>query len=204
MTRTMKSQTDRDLLALASRVGAFRPRDVEALGVPRRRLYELVERGELAAAGRGLYRLPRGAITENHSLVEVAKRVPRGVVCLLSALRFHELTTELPAEVWIAIPSKAWAPTFKRPRLRVVRFSGPSLMEGVEEHVLEGIPVRVYGVAKTVADCFKFRNKIGTGVAVEALRDAWTQRKTTADDVWRYATVCRVNNVMRPYLESLT
>lgn len=153
--------------------------------------------------GRGLYRRADLDVTENHSLAEASKAVPDAIVCLLTALRFHGLTTELPSEVWVALPPKAWRPRVERPRLHVVRFSGDALKSGVETHTLEGVRVRIYSAAKTVADCFKYRNKIGTSVAVEALRDAWRTRKASADDLTRYAKVCRVLNVMRPYMESL-
>jgi len=133
----------------------------------------------------------------------VARRVPKGVICLLTALSFHELTTQLPFQVWLAIDNKAAAPKMDYPPLRLVRFSGLALTEGTEEHVVDGETVRVTGVAKTVADCFKYRNKIGLDVALEALRDGWAQRKLTMDAIWHYAAVNRVGNVMRPYLESI-
>jgi predicted transcriptional regulator of viral defense system len=147
--------------------------------------------------------LPDAELTEHHSLAEAAKRAPDGVVCLLSALRFHELTTQAPFEVWLAIPAAARTPKSNSLPLRIVRFSGNALTEGVEEHLVEGVPVRVYSPAKTVADCFKFRNKIGLDVALEALRETWRARRATMDELWRYAEVCRVGKVMRPYLESL-
>jgi predicted transcriptional regulator of viral defense system len=125
------------------------------------------------------------------------------VICLLSALRFHELTTQAPFEVWIAIAEKAWRPRVEYPRLRIVRFSKAALSEGVKEHKLEGVPVRVFEPAKTVADCFKYRNKIGLDVAIEALRECWRERRCSMDDLWHFADVCRVQNAMRPYLEAL-
>jgi len=137
-------------------------------------------------------------------LAEVACRVPKGVVCLLSALRFHDLTTQAPFEVWLAIENKALAPKLDYPPLRIVRFSGESFTEGVEEHVVDSVTIRITCVAKTVADCFKYRNKIGLDVALEALREAWYQKRMNSDDLWRYAKVCRVANVMRPYLDGLT
>ncbi len=193
----------RVILALARSQGVIRPRDAEQNGIARRLVYELVAEGQLIQSGRGLYRLPHGQFTANHSLAEVAKQVPNGVVCLLSALRFYELTTELPAEVWIALPPKAWAPKVKQPVLRVVRFSGEALSRGVEVRTVEGVSIRIFDIAKTIADCFKFRNKIGTAVAVEALREAWRKHRIKADDLWRYAKICRVTNVIRPYLETL-
>jgi len=125
------------------------------------------------------------------------------VVCLLSALQFHGLTTQMPADLWLAIGEKAWRPKLEYPPLRVVYFSGKALTEGVETHRIQNVPVRVYSAAKTIADCFKYRNKVGLDVAMEALRDGWRQRKATADDLWQFAKVCRVANVMRPYLDSL-
>lgn len=163
-----------------------------------------MRKGILERTGRGLYALPDAGAAEYHSLAEAAKRVPDAVACLLSALAFHDLTTQSPHEVWIAIDMKARKPANGYPPLRVVRFTGAALIEGVEEHDVEGVPVKVYSPAKTVADCFKYRNKIGKDVALEALRDSWRKGKATMDDLWKYAKVCRVANVMRPYLESLT
>jgi predicted transcriptional regulator of viral defense system len=136
-------------------------------------------------------------------LVTAATRIPHGVVCLLSALRFHDLTTQNPSEVWLAIDRKARAPVQHELPLRIVRFSGRARIEGIEKHRIDGVPVRVYSPAKTVADCFKYRRKIGTDVAMEALRDCWRSGRCTMDDLWRYASVCRVTNVMRPYLEAV-
>jgi predicted transcriptional regulator of viral defense system len=141
--------------------------------------------------------------TINHSLAEACKRIPHGVVCLLSALQFHKLTTQAPFEVWLAIGEKARLPKMDYPPLRVVRFSGPALEDAITEQRVEGVIVNVYTPAKTVADCFKYRNKIGLDVALEALRDCWTQRRATMDELWRAAKICRVANVMRPYLESI-
>jgi predicted transcriptional regulator of viral defense system len=135
--------------------------------------------------------------------VEVAKLAPQAVVCLLSALRFHDLTTQSPFDVWIAIDRKAWRPRIDYPPLRVFRFSGAALTEGVETHSIDGVRVRVYSPAKTVADCFKYRNKIGLDVALEALRDTWRSRRATMDDLVRFSRICRVGHVMRPYLDSL-
>lgn len=197
------SQKDR-ILALARRKGVLRPRDLEVLGIPREHLRRLHARGLLLRPGRGLYIAADAKPTENQSLAEACKRTPRGVVCLLSALQFHGLTTQAPFEVWMALGEKAWAPRVDYPPLRIVRFSGPALTAGVEEHHIGGVTVKVYGPAKTVADCFKYRNKIGLDVALEALRDCRRQRKATMDELWQAARVCRMANVMRPYLESLT
>ena len=162
----------------------------------------MVARGELLKTGRGLYVHADAPFTENHSLAEVAKLSPKGVICLVSALRYHGLTTENPAEVWIALPRGARLPRGSTPTLRVMWFSGPMMTEGIERHTIQGVPVSVNGVAKTVTDCFRFRHRIGVNLAVEALRDAWRNKKTTADELWHYAKLCRVLNVMRPYFEN--
>jgi predicted transcriptional regulator of viral defense system len=141
--------------------------------------------------------------SEQEMLAMASARVPQGVLCLLSALRFHGLTTQNPSEIWLAIDRKARAPVVSDLPLRVVRFSGEARTAGIEKSIIDGVDVRVYGVAKTVADCFKYRNKIGTDVAVEALRECWRARRTSADALWRYAEICRVTNVMRPYLETV-
>ena len=182
----------------------LRTRDLEAHGIWRANLREYVEQGVLTRVGRGLYTLVGVEAGENHSLAEVGKRVPQGTVCLLSALRFHGLTTQQPHETWLALDGKARSPKADSLALRIVRFTGSALSEGCEEHVIEGVPVKIYNPAKTVADCFKFRNKIGLDVALEALRETWRARRCGMSELMRYARVCRVANVMRPYLESLT
>jgi predicted transcriptional regulator of viral defense system len=182
----------------------FRPRELKSAGIPRVYLKQLVDRGELLKTGRGLYVHAEAPLTENQSLAEVSKLVPKGVVCLLSALRFHGLTTENPVEVWIAVPRGTRPPKSGVPALRVLRFSGELMTAGVESQVIQGVPVPIYSVAKTVADCFRFRHRLGVNLAVEALRDAWQDKKATSDDLWHYAKVCRVLNVMRPYFDSLT
>ena len=200
VTRTTK--TDK-ILELVSKAGVLRPRDLNSYNIPRTYLSRLCSAGKLQRIGRGLYVLPGSGATEHHSLAEAGKRVPKGVVCLLSALSFHELTTQAPFEVWLAIGEKAWRPRLEYPPLRIVHSSQAALNAGVEEHKLEGVTVHVYSPAKTVADCFKYRNKIGLDVAIEALRECRRARHCTIDDLWHYAAICRVRNVMRPYLESL-
>jgi predicted transcriptional regulator of viral defense system len=182
----------------------LRTRDLEAHGIWRAELRGFVKQGVLRRVGRGLYTLIGVEAGENHSLAEVGKRVPRGTVCLLSALRFHGLTTQQPHEIWLALDGKARAPKADSLALRIVRFSGDALCEGMEEHLIEGVTVKITNPAKTVADCFKFRNKIGLDVALEALRETWRGRRCDMSELMRYARVCRVANVMRPYLESLT
>lgn len=191
------------LLDLARTQGLVRPSDLAPLGIPRVALTRAVRRGQLERVGRGLYGLMARPVSAHGTLAEVARRVPKGVVCLLTALRVHDLTTQAPFQVWLAIANKAASPRLDYPPLRLVRFSGPALAEGVEEHVIDGVTVRITCVAKTVADCFKYRNKIGLDVALEALREAWAAKRMTSDEIWHYAKIDRVANVMRPYLESL-
>ncbi len=199
MGRSRKSPVVR----LIRRLGLVRPVELEAYGVPRRQLYELEREGLVARQTRGVYTVRQHAITTEHALAQVAKRVPAGVFCLLTALRFHGLTTQNPAEVWIALPEKARKPRLDYPRLRVARFSGDALSEGIEIHRLEGVEARYYSAAKTVADCFKYRNKIGIDVAVEALRDFSRRHRGGANELARFARICRVTRVMQPYLDSI-
>ncbi len=192
------------VLALLRRMGVLRPRDLAGQGIPRVYLRRLYAEGVLDNPERGLYVLADVEVSEHQSLLEACKRVPQGVVCLLSALQFHELTTQAPFEVWLAIAANARRPKVLNPPLRIVRFSGQALTEDIEEHKIQGVTVKVYSPAKTVADCFKYRNKIGLDVALEALRDCWRKRKATMDQLYRAAQICRVGRVIRPYLESLT
>lgn len=195
--------TKRDqILRLLKKTRVLRPQDVEAVGISRTYLNKLYTQGVLDRPSRGLYILQDDEPSELRSLVEACRRVPRGIVCLLSALQFHGLTTQASFEVWMAIDEKARLPRVDYPPLRIVRFSGAALTTGVQEHTVEGVAVRVYAPAKTVADCFKYRNKLGIDVAIEALRDCLRQRKATSDELWTAAKVCRMTNVMRPYLEA--
>jgi predicted transcriptional regulator of viral defense system len=162
-----------------------------------------MRQGRLQRVARGLYALPDRPVSEHNALAEVARKHPNAIVCLLSALRLHDLTTQSPFEIWLAIPNKARAPKMDYLPIRIVRFSGEALTVGVEDHVIDGVPVRVTSVARTVADCFKFRNKIGLDVALEALQEAWHAERVSMDELWRYAMLCRVTNVIRPYMESL-
>lgn len=193
----------RRALALVREAGVLRPRDLGPHGIPREHLRRLRDRGLLEQVGRGLYVLPDADLGAHFGLATACKRVPHGVVCLLSALRFHEMTTQAPFEVWMAVDRRARLPKTPELPLRIVRFSGEALRQGVEQHEIEGIDVRVYTPAKTVADSFKYRNKIGVDVAVEALREYFRLRKGTVDDLWKYAGVCRVKSIMRPYMEAL-
>jgi predicted transcriptional regulator of viral defense system len=183
--------------------GMVRPRDLQSIGVPREYLLRLHQQGKLNRPGRGIYTIPDAEVTERHSYAEVAKRVPEGILCLLSALAFHEITTQSPAALWFALRKGARTPAITSPTLRIVRLTEPSLTAGIEKYMVEGVSVRVYSAAKTVADCFKFRNKIGIDVAIEALKDCLRQKKGTVSEIYRFAKICRVSNVIRPYMEAL-
>jgi len=192
------------VLQLAGERGVLRPRDLEELAISPRYLSVLRDQGLLEQPARGLYMLRNADVSEHISFAQAAKSMPQGVICLLSALVFHELTTQAPFQVWMAIDPGARLPKKSQVPIHVVRFSGAALTSGIEEHEIDGVPVHIYGSAKTIADCFKYRNKIGLDVAIEALRDCWGRRLCTMDDLLQYAQVCRVGRVMRPYLESLT
>jgi len=163
----------------------------------------MVIAGQLVRVARGLYAMPDYQSGEHGALVAVVKRSPGVLFCLLTALRIHDLTTQAPFEVWIAIGNKDHPPRLDYPPLRTLRFSAAALAAGVELHNIDGVKMHVTSVAKTVADCFKFRNKIGLDVALEALREARRAKKASADELWRYAKLNRVTNVMRPYLEAV-
>jgi len=200
----MPTQTQEEqVLALASSVSLLRARDVAALSLPTIILSRLVRDGRLRRVGRGVYARPDRPLSEHISLAEVALRVPRGVICLLSALRIHGLGTQIPHQVWLAIPQNSPTPRVDRPSLRPVRMSGHALTEGIQSMRIDGLDVPIFNAAKTIADCFKYRNKIGIDVALEALRDGWEQRKVSMDELSHYAGIDRVSNVMRPYVESI-
>ncbi len=172
-------------------------------GIPRSYLTRLQEEGQLLRIARGLYQLADAEWSESHSLAEATRVVPHGVICLLSALRFHELTTQLPHQVWMLIGHKKWAPRNPPVSLHVVRATGESLTAGIDLHSIGQVHVPITTPAKSVADCFKYRSRVGLDVAIEALRDCLRKRAATVDDLWRFAGVDRVQNVMRPYLEAL-
>lgn len=191
------------LIELARRRGVLRAADLAECSIPRIYLTRLVADGVLERPSRGLYVLAGDGVTENRSLAEAGRRVPHGVVCLLSALQFHGLTTQFPFEVWLAIDRKARRPKVESPPLRIVRFSGSDLTNGVAAHNVEGVTVKVTDPARTVVDCFVYRKKIGIDVALEALRDCLRKKKASADDLYRAARARRMANVMRPYLEAM-
>jgi predicted transcriptional regulator of viral defense system len=206
----MKQSTDRNTRSRAARVlqqarraGILRARDLAPLGIPRAYLSRLVAKGLLDRIGRGLYVAAGTEATEHRDLAAAGRRVPDGVVCLVSALRFHGLGTQIPHEVWLAIAPSARTPRRAWPPIRTVRMAGEARSAGIEEHVLEGVPVRVFSPAKTVADCFKFRSRVGLDVALEALRE-FRRGRGDLDALWRFAKACRVARVLRPYLEALS
>ncbi len=192
---------------MAQTLGVLRARDLESRGLARIYLRRLQDRGLLISAGRGVY-LPTDAdVSEHQTLVEVARRVPDGVICLLSALRFHDIGTQNPPAVWLAIETGKRAPRLDYPMLEVVRQSGVAWSEGVEKHLISvgeaQVPVKITSPAKTVADCWKFRGRVGQDVALEALRDVLRSRKASVDELWHYAHVNRVLHAMRPAMEAL-
>lgn len=193
-----------DVFRLVKKAGILRPRDLQSHGIPRLYLRMAADKGLVMRVGRGLYVARGSRPTQHHSLAQASKRVPHGIVCLLSALRFHDLTTQSPFQVWLAISDKARFPKTDSPPLRIVRFSQKTLAYGVQEHRIDGVSVRIFSPAKTVADCFRYRNKIGLDVALEALRECRRKRRATSDELWQAAKMCLVANVMRPYLESLS
>jgi len=191
------------VLDLASQKGLLRASDLDTIGAPRVVLTRLTAAGLLEKVGRALYRLPDAQVSEFESLATIATKAPQAVFCLLTALQFHELTTQLPRQVWIAMPRGSHSPRVDYPPVKMVQLTGDAYSVGIEEVERDGARLRVYSAAKTVADCFKHRNKIGLDVALEALKDARSRNKASVDDIWRFAKVCRVANVMRPYLESV-
>jgi predicted transcriptional regulator of viral defense system len=199
----MKGSQVGEVLRLARKRGIFTARDAAQQGIHSEVLTRLVREGAVERISRGQYHLPDRPLTEHHTLAVVACAVPEGVVCLLSALSFHGVGTQLPHQVWLTIQRRARQPSLRCPPLRLARFSGKAFTEGIEIHRIEGQPVRVYSVAKTLADLFKYRNKIGLDVALEALREAWRERRCTMDEMVRFARICRVERVMKPYLEAL-
>ncbi len=190
------------ILETARRQPVFRARDVRGVTDPRTALRRMVARGELVRVSRGLYALPGAEVSLNHSLVEATKRFPGGVICLISALVFHDIGTQMPYGTWMMRHDRKPAPIEGTP-VRFVYSTGKAFSYGIEAHMIEGVEVRIYAPAKTVADCFKYRHKTGLDVALEALREGWRTRRFTMDELWESARVCRVQTVMQPYLEML-
>ena len=200
---TASNDTEKAIMKMARKTGVVRAREIRKAGLHPEYLRRLCQSGQLIRTGRGLYVLADGDFTEHHSLAEACKRVPHGIICLLSALSFHEVGSQNPHQIWMAIDRVMRKPKVDYPPIRIFRFSGPSLKEGIEEKKIEGVAVRVYNPAKTVADCFKYRNKVGIDVALEALRECWRSRRCTIDELVHFATICRVRNIMQPYMEAI-
>jgi predicted transcriptional regulator of viral defense system len=200
----MKSSQSEKILHLAQTQSTIRTRDAIELGIHPEYLRRLVEQGLLFKSGRGMYTYIDAEITEHHSLTIASQRVEHGVICLLSALQFHGIGTQAPFEVWMAIDVHARRPNSDVLSLHPIYMSGLALTMGIETHTLEGTPVRIFNLPKTIVDCFKYRHKIGLDVALEALRDSWESRRCSMDELWEYAKICRMSKVMRPYLEYLS
>ncbi len=197
------TQAERARALLAKR-GMLRLRELAEAGIAEETMARLVRHGEVSRLSRGLYQLADTEVDAAHSLVEASKLVPKGIICLISALQYHGLTTQLSSQVWMAIQQNAWKPSISYPPIKSVRFGEQALTKGVEIHQIEGVDVRIYNVAKTVVDCFRYRNKIGMDIALEALRESLHKRRCTANELWKMAQELHVLNVMKPYLESMT
>lgn len=194
----------KEVLYFIKSKGFVRASDIQAAGFSRNVLYRLYSDGLIERVGRGVYSAPDADFSTFQSYAEISKQVPAGVISLLSALAYHELTTQLPHKVWVTLSKSAWRPKIVKPAMTVTYVSGEAFSYGIEEHDISGVKVKIYCPAKTVADCFKFRSKVGLDVAIEALKDAWNSKKVTSDELFRAAKVCRVWKVMRPYLEAIT
>jgi predicted transcriptional regulator of viral defense system len=188
---------------MAMRTGVVHAREVRVAEISHEYLRRMLISGKLVRVGRGLYMPAGGDLNEHSSLILCVKAVPKGVICLISALRFHGIGTQLPNETWVAIRRGDAVPRIHRPRLRVIKMSDLSFSNGQETHSVDGVRLRIYSAAKTVADCFKFRRQVGLDVALEALRESIRLKKATRDEIWRHASHCRVTNIIRPYMEAL-
>jgi predicted transcriptional regulator of viral defense system len=197
-------QPDTRVRQIARKKRLFRLSEAVAVGVHPEYVRRMTRQGELTRVGRGLYTLATAEVTEHHTLAEVSKRVPKAVFCLLTALRFHVLGTQNPREVWLAIDRRAGIPRVDFTPVRIVRVSGAALTSGIEDHNVDGVRIRITSPARTVVDCFKFRNKIGVDVAVEALREYRRLRKDTVDELWRQADRLRMTRVIRPYWDAMS
>jgi predicted transcriptional regulator of viral defense system len=191
----------KQIIDLLKKNGVIRSGELDAHGISRSNIRRMVASGEVLRVSRGLYRLSGAEVSENISLAEVSKLVPRSVFCLFTALVFHRFTVQVAPEVCIAVEGTAEKPRIPTVKIRVYRFSGGVFRTGIEKHIVDGVQIRVYSAAKTVADCFKMRNKIGLDVALEALREALRTKKATSEEIHKMARICRVERIMRPYVE---
>ena len=199
----LRSPLDDRVLTLVSKAGIARSNDLRAQGIHPQQIRRLTASGALVRVSRGLYTLPTADLTEFQTYAKACTRFPRGTICLLSALRFHELTTQNPAQVWMSFDNRWGLPSDNSISLRRVNMSGASLTTGVSTHLVAGIPIRVYDIPKTIADCFKYRSAIGLDVALEALKEAWIAQKLDLNLLAKYAQICRVQRIIQPYLEML-
>lgn len=195
----MKTIRER-ILEVARKQSVFRAGDVQEATDPRSTLRRMAEQGEIVRVGRGLYALADAEISGNHSFVEATKRYPGGVICLISALFFHGIGTQMPYEIWMMRPDRKMTPNKDFP-IRFVYCTGAAFLHGVETHHIEGTQVNIYTLPKTIADCLKYRNKIGLDVGIEALKEGWRAKCFTMDELWEAAKVCRVQNIIQPYVE---
>jgi predicted transcriptional regulator of viral defense system len=200
----MGKSKEQAVIELAKQLGTIRIKDLLERNIHPEFARRLVSKGLLVRSGRGLYVLADLEITEFHNFAIIGKRIPKGVICLTSALRFYDIGTQLPRKVWLALKGGSAQPRVSYPPVSIVRFSGPCYSEGIDEHEIEGVAVKIYNPAKSVADCFKFRNRIGLEAAIEAARECLREQKATSDEVYHYAKICRVWNVMKPYMEALS
>ncbi len=198
------SAIEKKIINLARRLGVLRVHDLTQQCIHPEYLRRMCQQGIIQRIERGLYKLSNAEVSEHYHLAQLATWIPHGVICLISALRFHEIGTQSPQQVWLALERGKANPRIKTVPLQIVRFSKDAFSKGIEDHPIDGVKVRIYSAAKTVADCFKFRNKIGTDVAVEALREGLRDKKINRDQLWHYSGICRVRNVMRPYLEAIS
>lgn len=196
-------KTKEQILKFINKHGIIRPSDIDSSGKTRQQLIRMCQQGKLERVGRGLYALPDKVSSEFISFAQMSKLAPQGVICLISALQFHGLTTQISPEIWIMLEGSAKKPTFVYPPTRAMHTSGKAFNYGIRTYRIDKVPVKIYTPAKTVADCFKFRNKIGIDVALEALQETFMSRKASSDEIWEAAKVCRVSNIIRPYMEAV-
>lgn len=192
----------RQILDHAGRQSVFRAKDISGVRKPQTELSRMVVNGEIVRVGRGLYSLPNADIGENHSLVQAVKFYGCGVICLISALYFHKIGTQLPYETWIMRHDRSPVRD-KEVSVRIVYCTSNAFYFGIEKHTIDGVDVNIYSPAKTIADCFKYRNKVGLDVAIEAIREGWKMNLFTMDELWAAAKICRVQKIIQPYVEML-
>ena len=191
------------ILRIVKKKGMVKASDLDKAGYSRNLLYEMCEKGILVRQSRGVYSASDSLFSEYFSLLEVSKRSPNSVICLISALFFHNITTQLPHEVWISVKRGSWIPKYDSPPVNVTVVSGEAFIFGIENHKINGVDIKVYNIAKTIADCFKFRNKVGVDVAIEALKETINAKKASIDEIMEAAEICRVSSIIRPYLEAV-